>query len=76
MRLKRRGEKILDHKYRLKELSNSLKYNNIHVIGIPEENERGKGAKGLFEKLQLKTSLIWGRKQTSKSRRHREFPSK
>jgi len=29
-----------------------------------------------WSKLQQRTSLIWGRKQASKSRRHREPPSK
>ena len=29
-----------------------------------------------MDKLELRTSLIWGRKQASKSKRHKEFPSK
>ena len=35
-------EKILDHECRLKKLSDSIKHNNIHTIGVPEEEEKGK----------------------------------
>ena len=35
-----RERRILDHKSRLRELSNSIKHNNIHIIGVPEEKER------------------------------------
>jgi len=41
----------LDHECRLRELSDSIKRNNIHIIGVPEDEEREKGAKGLFEEI-------------------------
>ena len=41
MKLKKRL-KILDHNWRIRELSDSMKYNNIHTIGVPEEEEREK----------------------------------
>ena len=34
---KKRERKILDHEYRVRELNNSIKYNSIHIIGVPEE---------------------------------------
>ena len=34
MKLKRE-RKLLDHEYRLKELSNSIKHNSSHIMGIP-----------------------------------------
>ena len=57
------------------ELSDSIKYNNIHIIGVPEE-DREKGAEVYLTKLYLKVSLIWGQKQPSESRNQRELPSK
>ena len=52
-----------------------MKHNNICIIGIAEEEEREKGAKGVLEKLLLRTYLTWGRKKSSKSKRHRGLPS-
>ena len=48
---KKRERKILDHECRLRELSNSLKHNKIHIIGVPEE-EKEKGAESLFEQIR------------------------
>lgn len=33
----KRGRKPLDHEGRLRELSDSMKQNNIHIIGVPKE---------------------------------------
>lgn len=38
----KRERKILDHKCRLKELSDSIKHNNIQIIKVPEEEEEEK----------------------------------
>ena len=46
---KRRERKLLDHKGRSRDLNDSVKCNNICIIGIPEEEEREKGVEGLFE---------------------------
>jgi len=58
---KKRERKVMDHKDRLRELSNLQKYNNIRIIGVPEDEEREKGADGLFKQMIAETSLIWGR---------------
>ena len=71
---KKRERKILDHECRLRELRNSMKCNNIHVIGVPEHEEREKGAEGLFEQIIAENFLIWGRIWVSKSKKHRELP--
>ena len=48
----KRERKELDHKCRLKELRNSIKHNNIFIIGVTEEEEeRGKGVENLFEQI-------------------------
>ena len=48
---KRRERKVLDHVGRLRELSDFLKRNNIHIIGGPEDEEREKGTEGLYEQI-------------------------
>jgi len=74
---KREKEKLWNMRI---DLGNSVIPSNNHICnrGIPEEEEREKGAENLFgeKKKKLKTFLIWGRKQTSRSRRHKELPSK
>ena len=47
---KERERKTLNHKCKYRELSNSIKHNNICIIRFPEE-EREKGAEGLFEQI-------------------------
>lgn len=42
----------MDHEGRLRELSKLLKCNNIHhIIGVPEDDEREKGAEVYSNKL-------------------------
>ena len=43
-----KGE-IMEHEIRFRELSDSIKLNNIHIIGVPEKRERG--AQGCLRKL-------------------------
>ena len=45
---KKRERKLLDHKYRLGKLSDSLKHNSTCAIGVTKEHE--KETKVLFEK--------------------------
>ena len=43
----RKKEKVL------KELQNNMKCSNIHIIGIPEEEEEEQGVENLFEKIMM-----------------------
>ena len=58
---KKRGE--------IRKLSDAVKL-NICIIGIPEEEEREKGAEDVLEQI-----IVERRKQALKSKRHRELPS-
>ena len=53
----------------------TIKQKHIRIIGVSEEEERDEGQKVYWSKLNQRTSLIWGRKQVFKSRRHRETPA-
>ncbi|KAF0873518.1 LORF1 protein, partial [Crocuta crocuta] len=48
---KKRDKLIQEHERRVRELSNTIKRKNICIIGIPEEEERGKGVEGVLEKI-------------------------
>ena len=47
------------------------KSTNIHIIGVPEGEEREKRPEKIFEEIWLNISLTWERKQSTKSRKHR-----
>ena len=48
---KREIKKIQEYEGRIRELNDVMKCNNIHIIGIPEEEEREKGAEGVLEQI-------------------------
>ena len=66
----KKRERVMEHKNRLRELSDPIKYSNICIIGVPEEEERGKGAEYLFLPLNL------GEGNRHPDPGNREFPSK
>ena len=58
-------------------LWNDFKQKNICIIGVPEGEETEKGAENLPEEIMaVKTSLTWGKRQTSRFRKPREFPKR
>ena len=48
---KKRVIKIQEYEGRIRELSDAIKCNKIHILGIPEEEEREKGAEGVLEEI-------------------------
>ena len=48
---KKRDKKNPGYEGKIRELSDTLKRNNICLIGIPEEEEREKGAEGVLEEI-------------------------
>ena len=76
MKLREREiKKIQEYEGRIRELSDAIKSNNIHIIGIPEEEETEKGAKGVLEQIIAKNFPDLGKKKALKPKRHRELPS-
>ncbi|KAF0877580.1 LORF1 protein, partial [Crocuta crocuta] len=51
---KKRDKLIQEQERRVRELSDMVKRNNICIIGIPEEDERGKGAEGVLGQIIAK----------------------
>ena len=48
---KKRETKAKEHDLQIREISDSLKRNNIRIIGVPEEEEKEKGVEGLCEQI-------------------------
>ena len=48
---KKSNTKAKEHITRMRELSDSLKRDNIWIIGVPEDEERKKGIEGLWEQI-------------------------
>ena len=65
----KRMKKIEDS---LRDFWDNIKCTNIRIKGVPEEKRKRKGLREYLKRLQLKTSLIWERKQLIKSWKHRE----
>ena len=47
----------------------------MRIIGIPEEEERGKGAEGVLEEIITENFPDLGKEQALKSKRHKELLS-
>lgn len=74
--IKNRERQLMDHEGRLQELSNSIKPNNTWIIGVPGDRVRERDRRFLFNILQIRSSLSWGRKQAFQYNRHRKPPLK
>ena len=48
---KKRETKAKKHNLRIREISDSLRRNNIRIIGVPEEEEREIGVEGLCKQI-------------------------
>ena len=48
----------------MRELSDATKQNNIHIIGIPEEEEREKGVEGVLEQIITENLPDLGKEKT------------
>ena len=59
----------------IREMQENMKRNNIHIIGISEEEEEEQGIENLFEKVMMDNSLIWWEKKSPKPR-NTESPQK
>ena len=75
---KKRETKAKEHDLRIREISDSLKRNNIRIIEVPEDEEREKGVGGLYvliyKQIIAEKFSNLRKEKTSKSRKHKGFP--
>ena len=65
----KREKQLKDHEDRLKEINDSLRRKNLHLIGVPKGAERERGPEYVFEQIIAENFLIWGGKQAFRSRK-------
>ena len=56
----------------LRDLWDNIKHNNIRIIGVPDEEERAKGPKKIFEEIIVENFPKMGKEIATQSRKHRE----
>ena len=56
----------------LRDIWDHIKPTNIQITGVPEEEEKKKGYEKIFEEIIVENFPTWKRKQSIKSKRHKE----
>ena len=69
----KRGKRLKRSEESLREHWDNVKCSNIHIIGVPEGEEREKGTEKIFQEIIVKNFLTWGRNHSLKSRKHNEY---
>ena len=57
----KKDKRIFLNKDNLKDFRDNIKYTNIHIIGVPEGEERGKGPEKIFEEIIVEKFSNMGR---------------
>ena len=65
----------MQNEKRLRELRDTIKCNNS-IIGITEGKEREKEEENLLEDIIAENIPDWGKKETSRFRKHRELQTR
>ena len=47
----KREKQLKDHEERLREINNSLRRKNLHIIGVSESTKRDRGPESIFEQI-------------------------
>ena len=71
----KREKRIMKNENSLKEISYYIKYNNIHIIEVPEE-DKGRGIDNFFKEIIAENFLNLGKEKISRSRRYRKPTTK
>ena len=69
----KREKRLKTNEESLRELWDNVKRTNIHIIGVPEGEEREKGTEKIFQEIIAKTSLTWERNHSLKSSKHNKY---
>ena len=69
-------KKIRKNEEGLREMQDNMKWNNIHIIGIPEGEEEEQGIENLFEKVIMKNFPNLKREKVTQIQETQRVPSK
>ena len=69
-----REKQLKDHEERLREINDSLRRKNLHLIGVPEGAERDRGPENVFEQIIAKNFPNSGRETGIQIQEIERFP--
>ena len=67
-----KGKRMKRAEDSLRDLWDNIKCTNIQIIGVSEEEEKNKGHEKILDEIRVENSPIQKRKQSIKSKRHKE----
>ena len=68
----KREKRLKTNEESLRELWDNIKHTNMHIIGVPEGEEREKGTEKIFQEIIAGNFPNMG-KESLKSRKHNEY---
>ena len=72
----KKRKRLRKNEKRLREIQDSMKCNNIHIIGIPEGEEEEQRIENLFEKVMMENFPNLRREKVTQIQETRRVPSK
>ena len=72
----KRDKQVLDHEGRIREISDTIRRNNIRIFGIPEEEERERGAEGILERITVENFSNMAKGTSNKTQEAQRIPLK
>ena len=59
--MRKKEKQLKDHDERLREINDSLRRKNLHIIGVPEGTERARGSESILEQIIAENISNMGR---------------
>ena len=72
----KREKQLKNHEERLREINDSLRRKNLHIIGVPEGAERARGPESIFEQIIVENFHNLGRETGIQIQEIERFPPK
>ena len=69
----RKEKRLKTNEESLRELWDNVKCTNMHIIGVPEGEEREQGTEKIFEEIIAENFLTWERNHSLKSRKCNKY---
>ena len=69
----KREKRLKRNEESLRELWDNFKHTNIHIIGVPEGEEREKGTEKILQEIIAKNFPNMGKEQLLQSRKYNEY---
>ena len=72
----KRDKQLKDHEDKLREINDNLRKKNLHLIGVPEGDERDRGPEYVFEQIMAENITHLGRETGIQIQEIERYPPK